>query len=440
MPQLLQLKQFEQLDLGAMIKYLQSNAPKILEFLKPGMKLDQLSSKDLTSMFKLALQQESIVEIAETVVGKLPKDAERGLDEFSKRLEKIPEEQREALIEIFKDTVMSSMKSGAEDLYKSMKKHNPYILFFEGALVSCATNLLSGILKFRQAVDAKFPKLIDIALNAASFAIIAVVTAHYPIAGIALAASGILEIAKGYLSCEKLEKSIESLHKKQAEIKNDLQLHFMYEQGEQVAATSEKFNIDPQILQELNLGKDTLDKLASAAGQKASQALITEVAVIAKATPLTEQEMKEKLQELKKEVTEIVGKNFTGEENKSVKEVINKFLDKKFTELEKKALEGFKDKTFFEKVSAYQKIASELGKLPKELSDLPEFKAKEAKNAPMVLIERDLKQLEQERIIKPVTKLVATASSARELSEIIGLTAQHAKSISTAARPRAYSM
>lgn len=436
MPQLLQLKQFEQLDLNAMIKYLQSNAPKILEFLKPGMKLAQLRSTDLTSMFKLALQQESIVEIAESVVGKLPKDAERGLDEFSKHLEKIPEEQREALIEIFKDTVISSMKSGAEDLHKSLKEHNPYILFFEGAVVSGATKLLSGILEFRKAVDAKFPKLLDIALNAASFAIIAVVTAHYPIAGIALAASGILEIAKSYLSCEKLEKSIESLNKKQAEIKNDLKLHFMYEQGQQVAATSEKFNIDPKVLQELNLGKETLDKLASVAGQKAAQALMAEVAAIAKSTPLTEQEMQEKLQELKKEVKDIVGKNFAGEENKSGKEAVDKFLDEKFTELEKKALERFKDKAFFEKVGAYQQIASELAKLPKELAELPELKAKEDKNAVMILIERGLKQLDQEKIIKPVTKLVATASSARQLSEIIGLTAQHAKSISATARAR----
>ncbi len=307
---------------------------------------------------------------------------------------------REQIFQLFGNTVVTVATEAAEELESNFLKYDS--ILFNGVLSKIVTTVLKAVLKFRQEVDRLFPGLIDTALTVANILLSGLVMVSCPAAGIILQASGILDKAQNFLSCESLQKTINRLEGIVAEVDKEPVLATAYRKAKLVEALTARVNGLPGSLQQIlvneNISGQAIQLLERSIDNPAAKEFAKALTKISTIVPQNIEDAELKLSILESNIIKIIDQqDLTPELKKQAKQAIYE----RFQEIAPSALDSFDtDKSFPQKLASYRETISLLTNITKDISRaLPDNRVITHS------INSEVQKLVEQQITKPIEQL-----------------------------------
>lgn len=325
-----------------------------------------LLTVDLSKIQEEALREAVNLEKEAVKVGRdlkkeVPVLASAMRDSFWNELQtngKLSEKEKEQLQEMFSEGVIKHLEGIPNALYDNLKEGKG-ILFY-GMMNETVIDALDSIIEFKKSVDELYPGLSDGIIKAASFAITAAVVAINPAAGVALKASGVMEIAQDFLKTDNLEKTRKNLKTSLDKFEQDKELKEMKKKADLTSDVAEKSGVSANVLNRIGLSEDFL-KAAAADVTKvpAYKEFMQEMTkYMDQVIPSSKEQIAENLEAVKTTMLDTMKQNGVPE---TVITSFSKDIDNRFKEVEKLLAESLDpEKSFLEKVAIQQQGAQKL--------------------------------------------------------------------------------
>ncbi|MGI4775359.1 MAG: hypothetical protein ACRYE9_00230, partial [Janthinobacterium lividum] len=177
------------------------------------------------------------------------------------------------ILAIFNQKIVRPINSLIEKLSEAPNKANE--LVYSSIVVRGAVQVLEGVLAFRKSMDRIFtPAVSDRIVTAGVNAIVGVIATQVPIVGITLKLSGLPTMIADSFKVQNLQKNIDSLKSKIAEVKQDKTVRLQYVLAEKISELENVVGISKENLQKLSLSLKTVEDIIS---KKDNPEYITEV-------------------------------------------------------------------------------------------------------------------------------------------------------------------
>ena len=293
------------------------------------------------------LNLEPIAELA-TAFNKNFKNESTGIIDYLKQfiehsVTQLPleKEEQEFVKKSFNATLLSGVIQASQLVYscdQTKDKLSQIVMSSETVL-----SVLTGISKFKESIDTKFPGLSDVILSIAAPAIVALVSLVSPAIGLVLANTTILQDAFDSLKTPNLKQTIDGIKDNIEKINNDKDLKALVE----LATTlSENLDVSPASIMKLNLSHEDLINISQSVKENTKDKdLMVKLCEFSQKLPSNADDIDKMLAEVKNHA--------------SVSDDQNIELDSALSKAKKELTDSLDpSKTIFEKIASVQKAAS----------------------------------------------------------------------------------
>ncbi|WPY00282.1 hypothetical protein Trichorick_00154 [Candidatus Trichorickettsia mobilis] len=356
--------QFLKLTPLEQIENLTSSTPELVKLISKDTK--DLTTAEARSLYDLKILDGQATDVGIKLVTNLDNIKREGFEDFAEKLSEESQEVQEGAKKIYHNTITASINSASDDLNKGIKEKKG--LLFNGTLASSAAKVLGGILEFEKQIDEIFPGVSQKIIKAAGNALVGLVSSYFPVVGLVLKATGIVDKISNFLACDNLEKTVASLQERVSEIKQNKELEPIYNTAKEVNELSSAASIPIKSVVKLGLSAEAYSTVSIAVKQNENdKKFIQDIAQIAEKMPSNEKETQEMLGSLKTGLYNTIDKyNLPNDLVKSAQLKI----DNKMLEVEKSL-----DKTTVPVAGVFAKIMHQQESLIKTLTLHKELQA-----------------------------------------------------------------
>lgn len=215
--------------------------------------INELSTSALQNLHQLNEHRSALQSACRSYGSNLKQAVKPLFDSFMERARGIDgqEDAQESIIGLFRETIWEAIEVAATQLSRESSGIKLYGL--TKTILQQTTNILQGVLDFKNTVDKIYPHLSD-TLTSLSVPTITIITAiSVPPVGTALQVTGILNKTAEFLKTENLTQTIENMNNNLDRIKEKKELAEAHYLGEQLAQLSQITEIPPENLQRLDI-------------------------------------------------------------------------------------------------------------------------------------------------------------------------------------------
>ena len=400
-------EQFYKLSKEAQAKYLSSDNFGLSKYLKKGFAL--LSDRELETVFNLKKLDEQAIQFAkqfsEQAQKLLPQVIAIAQTGLSGNLQSV----KKPVIELLSAALTTSFGIVSKNFNDGVKNGDSLLL--GGTLASGAATILESVLAVEKKINIIHPNLSEKIIDGLGVGITLAIATQSPPAAIAFKASGLTEVAKNFLDCDNLEKSIKFLRSRTEEVKADPKLAPLLEQADQIAKAAAETGLDAATLLIADLSKEALVNASKIAQDDNSKNLAQELNKEAAKISLSEEMIKEQTNNIKNVLDKVIdnssGLNPT--QTKTIKEALSAKIDEA-----SKILAGSLDKA----QSLIQKIEIGSKAVDKILSSFPNTIDSATKKS----ISTKLGEVIDQQLPRLTTILIEGLKKSPQLAKAVGLT------------------
>ncbi|MFY9589395.1 hypothetical protein [Rickettsia endosymbiont of Halotydeus destructor] len=286
-------------------------------------------------------------------------------------LSKTEEINPETIEALFNNTIgkaQDALLETIENTYQEQLKTTD-IFLFDGAVAEKILDVLQKILEFEKKLDEMYPGTSKKIIESLETLLIGVISTQSPLVGIFIKMSGVFDKINNVIDHKNLLPKIKEwrgqIQAIQTKLAEDKKLGPIYEKAEKTAEIAEEIEVAPHKVANLNLGKDSLEKVNSEVKNSTqNKDSLKKVIEVAATLPTSTKEVEEKISKMKTDLEEIIPANINSDKLLAVKKTISDTLTKTKEEL----LKVVNPQTSFaEKISACCNAAANVKEIGEKL-------------------------------------------------------------------------